>query len=156
MDQERPDRFEKGRAMLLGGLRRRHDFDTAARDIPRQWEEFNSWKAFPDRVGQSSYGVMCGHDTSGFEYMTGVEVSSFERLPEGTGRMRVPEQEYAVFVHTGPASAIRSTWDRALQWLESGSYESAHKPDFELYGPDYDPATTEGGTEIWLGVVRKL
>ena len=29
---------------------------------------------------------------------------------------------------------------------------SAHTPDFEVYDERFDPATGEGGVEIWLGV----
>lgn len=141
--------------MLLAGLRRRHDFDAASRDVPKQWVEFNSWQPLANRAGPGSYGVMCGVDPTGFEYMCAVEVSSLEGLPEGVGRMRVPAQHYAVFAHGGHVSSIRDTWDRAFRWLEDGAYESAHKPDFELYGPRYDPVTMQGGIEIWIGVVKR-
>jgi predicted transcriptional regulator YdeE len=150
-----PSRFENGKPMLLGGLRQRHALAATELDLAEQWRQFRSRGELPARVGTSSYGVMCGHDATGFEYMCGVEVESFAGLPDGTGRMRVPARRYAVFTHQGPASTLRSTWQRIFDWLSSGSYESAHTPDFELYGPDADPLEGAGGIEVWIGVVPR-
>ena len=140
--------------MLLGGLRRRHEFAGAEAGIAAQWREFTSGRELPGRVGADRYGVMCGADPSGFEYMCAVEVESLAALPEGTGRMRVPPQHYAVFFH-GDGAALRSTWQQVFEWLESGPYESAHLPDFEMYGPGSDPLTDAGGVEVWVGVVPR-
>lgn len=150
-----PNRFEIGRPMLLGGLRRRHELTADDLDLAEQWQQFRSLGEPPARIGSNFYGVMCGHDSKGFEYMCGVEVESFTALPEGTGRMRVPAQRYAVFAHREPASTLRSTWQKIFKWLSSSSYESAHTPDFELYVPDVDPTAGVTGIEVWVGVVPR-
>ncbi len=155
MDNFSPDRFEMGKPMLLGGLRQRHEFAAAGVGIAEQWRQFKSCGELPGRIGSNLYGVMCGADETGFEYMCGVEVESLAGLPEGTGRMRVPAQHYAVFVHPGPAATLRATWEQILEWLSDGSHESAHTPDFEVYGPDSDPLAGRGGIEIWVGVVPR-
>jgi AraC family transcriptional regulator len=54
-----PERFEDGRAMLLGGSRRRHAFSAAEKGIAEQWRDFSS-RQIPTRVGSLFYGVMCG------------------------------------------------------------------------------------------------
>jgi len=150
-----PIRFETGRPMLLAGLRQRHAFAAAEPGIARQWQTFLSRAAIPGRTGSSLYGVMCGADATSMEYMCGVQVESLSGLPERVGRMRVPAQHYAVFAHPGPASALRTTWQLALAWLSSGSYESAHAPDFELYRPGVDPLAAHAGIELWVGVVAR-
>jgi AraC family transcriptional regulator len=150
-----PARFETGRPMLLGGLRCRHDFELAPSGIAKQWEQFKVLEEVPGRVGSNLYGVMCGHDSTGLEYMCGVEVESFAALPVGTGRMRVPAQFYAVFAHDCHVSTLRSTWEQILEWLSRGEYGSSQTPDFELYGPQSDPLTGVGGVEIWVGVVPR-
>lgn len=137
--------------MLLGGLRRRHEFAAAEAGIAAQWREFLSGDPVPGRVGPELYGVVGLADPAGFEYMCAVEVESLAILPPGTGRMRVPAVRYAVFAHGGGTS-LRSTWQRVFQWLAAGPYESAHTPDFELYGPGSDPLTGDGEIEIRLGV----
>jgi predicted transcriptional regulator YdeE len=151
----KPDRFENGRPMLLGGLRCRHDFEQAHVGIAKQWEQFRSLDEVPGRVGENLYGVMCGHDSTGLEYMSGVEVESLAGLPAGIGRMRVPAQHYAVFTHDGHASTLRSTWEKILEWLSNSSYESSHTPDFEVYGPQSDPLAGVGGIEVWVGVAPR-
>jgi AraC family transcriptional regulator len=152
----RPDRFESGRAMLLGGLRQRHAFGAVDADLAGQWQQFKSLGVVPGQIGAGRYGVMCGHDANGFEYMCGVEVESFAGLPQGMGRMRVPAQHYAVFTHHAQAATLRSTWMQIFEWLASNDgYASAHTPDFELYGPYSDPLAAAGGCEVWVGVVPK-
>ena len=131
--------------MLLGGLRRRHEFAAAAAGIPEQWRQFQAKGELPGQIGSTLYGVMCGHDATGLEYMCAAEVESLAGLPEGTGKMRVPAQHYAVFTHPGDASTLQSTWEQILEWLESGDYRSAETPDFERYAG--------GSIEVWVGVV---
>lgn len=147
-----PTRFETGSPKLLGGLRQRHDFAAAETGIAEQWRQFKALDPLPGELNSNFYGVMCGHDTTGFEYMCGVEVESLAGLPERMGRMRVPEQRYAVFSHLGPAP-LRTTWEQILALLSNGPYQSAHTPDFEVYGPGVDPLEGAGEIEIWVGVV---
>lgn len=134
--------------MLLAGLRRRHDFAAAEAGIAEQWRSFASMPPIPGRTGANRYGVMCGADATGMEYMCAVEVEAFDGLPAGVGRMRVPARRYAVFPHQPAASGLRSTWEGILAWLERDRYESAHTPDFELYAPS-------GTIEVWVGVVPR-
>jgi AraC family transcriptional regulator len=148
-DDVGPVRFEDGGPMLLGGVRRRHDFADAEAGIAGQWRELEALGDMPGWLGPRRYGVMCGHDATGFEYMCAVEVESLEHLAPGTGRMRVPAQRYAVFAHHGPPSTLRSTWEQALEWLDRGAYDSAHAPDFERYQPG------SAAIEVWVGVVPR-
>lgn len=141
--------------MLLAGIRRRHAYEQAIQGIPKQWEEFMAQLPLPGQLGSTTYGAVCGHDGGGFEYMCAAEVDAFDRLPPGTGRMRVHTQHYAVFLHSGPISGIRATWESALAWLAEGSWQSAHKPDFEVYDQRYDPASKSGEVEIWISVLPK-
>ncbi len=148
-----PDRFEDGPPMLLAGLRQRHAFTDGPEGMARQWAQFTAQGGLAGHEGEATYGVMCGHDDTSIEYMTGVEVPSFDGLPADVGRMRVPAQHYAVFRHDAPATALRETWARILGWLETGPYRSAHRPDFERYGPEFNPATGASDVEVWVGVV---
>ena len=149
-----PDRFEDGKPMLLAGLRRRHTFAGAESGIAAQWREFLSEQQIAGRVGSLFYGVMCGADAHGLEYMCGVEVESFDALAPETGRMGVPAQGYAVFRHP-KESSLGSTWQQILAWLTEGTYASAHTPDFERYPSAPDLSSKLSGVEIWVGVVEK-
>lgn len=133
--------------MLFAGLRRQHTFAEAGRGIARQWQEFVAQPVLPGRVGDRRYGVMCGSSAAGIEYMCGVEVSSFTDVPADVGRVRVPEQRYAVFAHHGPPASIAATWEGILAWFDRTTLQSAHKPDFEVYVPGSDMI------EVYVGVV---
>ena len=77
-------------------------------------------------------------------------------MPGHLGRMRVQAQDYAVFRHRENVTSIRTTWEGAYKWLqESTRYESAHKPDFEVYDESFDPLTGQGGVEIRIAVSER-
>jgi predicted transcriptional regulator YdeE/heme-degrading monooxygenase HmoA len=153
-----PVRYERGRPMLLAGLRRHHSFAESGSGITEQWQQFRSIGHVNGQVGMTAYGVMCAATPDGLEYMCAVEVDSFAELPEHLGRMRIQAQDYAVFIHQGQVSSIRTTWEEIFKWLaEARGYESAHRPDFEVYDKSFDPLTGLGGVEIWISVSeRKL
>jgi AraC family transcriptional regulator len=96
--------------------------------------------------------VCCnGDDDGNFDYICGVEVSSFSELPPNFTRVRIPEQRYAVFRHRDHISTIRRTfatiWDK---WLPESGHIVADAPEFERYGEEFDPVSGTGGVEIWI------
>jgi AraC family transcriptional regulator len=146
------DRFESAPAMLVAGLRRQHAMSEAPASIPRQWSDFMQLD-LPAVNAQRAVGAYCSMSADGFEYLTGVEVEGFDDLPDDVGRMRIPAQDYAVFVHDGHVSEIGRTWQGIWKdWLPGSGYEDADTPPFELYDERFDPATGEGGFEIWFPV----
>ena len=142
--------------MLVAGIgerctqrerRRRHSQPVAALSSKGR-------RTFPDRVGKVAYGVCCNGDDSGnFDYIAGVEVSDFSDLPREFSRVRIPEQKYAVFTHSDHISTIRRTintiWNH---WLPASGMKAADAPNFERYDEKFDPATGNGGLEIWIPV----
>jgi AraC family transcriptional regulator len=149
-----PDRYVDGRAMLLAGIRRRYPFAGAAPDLAGQWREFGALLPLAGQVGTTTYGVMCGASPTDFEYMCAVEVADFAALPAGLGRMRVQPQRYAVFVHQGHVSRLRAVWEGIYrQWLPQSGHQSAHKPDFEVYGQGFNTEAGSGKIEIWVAIV---
>lgn len=148
-----PPRFETARAFLVAGLSERISCDNGA--IPGLWQRFHqAVEDIPARVGDVAYGVCCNGDDSGnFDYIAGVEVSDYTDLPRRFGRVRIAEQRYAVFTHRDHVSSIRRTvntiWNH---WLPASGLKAADAPNFERYGQNFDPATGEGGFEIWVPV----
>lgn len=152
-----PDRFETLAGFLLAGLRRTYSFDDAPIGIPAAWAEFGSALPLPGQVGDMTYGAVCTADMAHqtFEYMCGVEVDSFDALDASWGRMQVPAAHYAVFIHPGPIHLIRQTIADAHAWLEgNGDWIDGETPEFERYGPDFNPAG--GGVEMWVPVVHRV
>jgi AraC family transcriptional regulator len=154
LDDLQPPRFETSKPLLIAGLGERYTWESGAA-IPGQWQRFHQSVAdIPDRFGQVAYGVCCNGDDSGnFDYVAGVEVSDFSRLPLEFQRVRIPEQKYAVFTHGEHISTIRRTvgtiW---THWLPASGMKAADAPNFERYGEQFDSVTGNGGLEIWVPV----
>ncbi|MCA1410115.1 AraC family transcriptional regulator [Bradyrhizobium sp. NBAIM20] len=158
LDTLAPPRFETAKAFLVAGPAERISCDNGAM-IPGLWQRFNREVAdIPARVGQGkdqvAYGVCCnGDDAGNFDYIAGVEVADFSDLPRRFGRIRIPEQRYAVFTHKDHVASIRRTvntiWN---QWLPASGLKAADAPNFERYDEKFDPATGNGGFEIWIPV----
>jgi len=154
LDNLAPPRFETGKAMVIAGVGDRFSHDNGA-GIPGLWQRFHQYvESFPGRIGQVAYGVCTnGDDAGNFDYIAGVEVRDFSDLPREFSRLRIPEQKYAVFAHTDHISTIRRTvntiWNH---WLPSSGFEMADSPNFERYDEKFDPATGNGGFEIWVPI----
>ncbi|MGY4630227.1 GyrI-like domain-containing protein [Bradyrhizobium sp. USDA 4486] len=154
LDHLAPPRFETAKAFLVAGLAERIACDNGAM-IPGLWQRFNREVAdIPSRVGNVAYGICCnGDDAGNFDYIAGVEVTDFSDLPRRFGRIRIPEQRYAVFTHKDHVASIRRTvntiWN---QWLPASGLKAADAPNFERYDEKFDPATGHGGFEIWIPV----
>jgi AraC family transcriptional regulator len=149
-----PPRFETGKAMLVAGVGERFSHADSA-GIPGLWQRFHQdVQNFSGRLGPVAYGVCCnGDDAGNFDYIAGVEVADFSDLPHEFSRVRIPAQRYAVFTHAGHISTIRRSintiWN---QWLPSSGHKMADAPTFERYDEKFDPATGNGGFEIWVPI----
>jgi len=142
--------------MLMAGLRRRHTFADAVRDIPAQWPEYDALGEIPARVDAIEYGVECGANAESFEYMCAAHVADFASLPPHFHRIRVPAARYAVFEHADHIGTLHATWQSILHdWLPNSEFRSAQTPDFERYDARFDGKTGLGGLEIWISVVSR-
>lgn len=152
-----PPRFEDGRAMLIAGIGERYTFETN-QGIPFQWQRFVPYIGhLQGQIGRTTYGLCCNQDGQGsFDYVCGVEVSSFADLPAELQRVRVPKQRYAVFTHQGHVSRLRAVaytiWNKMLPSL---GLEVADAPDFERYDERVNPQTGMGTTEVWVPIKGK-
>src|SRR5277367_3514952 len=103
MGQIEPTRFEDGRPMFVAGLQERFTPETAT-DIPSLWRRLAPHLGkIPGQVDRVAYGVvsnMAGAD-GGFDYLSGVEVSNADALPDGLVSISLPAHRYAVFAHGG-------------------------------------------------------
>lgn len=149
-----PPRLVNGKRLLVAGFCERYACETSA-GIPSQWQRFLPHLGqVPGQLGRAAYGVRCNSDDMGnFDYVCGVEVMDFSRLPAEWSRVRIPEQRYAVFSQHDHISTIRSAWNTVWnKWLPESEYEAADAPDFERYSETFDSATGMGGFEIWIPI----
>jgi AraC family transcriptional regulator len=151
-----PPRFENLKTLFIAGLSERYNSENSA-GIPAQWQRFVPHLGhIPGQVGWTTYGVVChGDDAGNMEYICGVEVSDFSKLPQELSRLRIPEQRYAVFAHRDHVSTVRRTWYTIWnKWLPESGYKAAEGPEFERYGKEFDPRTGSGGFEIWVPIKK--
>jgi AraC family transcriptional regulator len=150
-------RFVYARPMLIAGTRVRYSCESST-GIPAQWQRFlPHFGNIYGQVGRMAYGVKCNADgAKHFDYVCGVEASEASasaRLPPDWTRVRIPEHQYAVFMHREHVSSIHRTcytiWN---QWLPESELEAGDAPDFERYREDFDSQTGLGGVEIWIPI----
>jgi AraC family transcriptional regulator len=153
MPNLQPPRFATTKPLLLAGISARYNCEAVA-GIPAQWQRLNELGGIPGQVGKTAYGVSHNFDTEGqFDYLCGVEVADFADLPEGLTTLRVPARRYAVFHQREHVATIRRTFASIWsKWLPESGHEVADAPNFERYGPEFDPQTGTGGYEIWIPI----
>jgi AraC family transcriptional regulator len=149
-----PPRFENGKTLLIAGIGGRYTFPNTE-GIPAQWQRLvPHFGHVVGQVGGMTYGVSHNMDDFGnFDYLAGVEVSSFADLPDDFSRIRIPEHRYAVFSHRGHISSIPAThnmiWNK---WLPESGHQVAESLNFERYDKRFDPQTGTGVVEIWMPI----
>ena len=147
-------RFENGKVFFVAGIVQRYSCETSA-GIPSQWQRFlPHLGSIPGQVGHNTFGVHWNSDEEGnFDYLCGVEVSDFSRIPPELARVRIPAQKYAVFSHREHVSTIRTTWMTIWnRWLPESGHELVDAPDFERYGAEFDARSGSGGLELWVPI----
>jgi AraC family transcriptional regulator len=147
-------RFENGKVLLVAGIALRYTCETSA-GIPAQWQRFlPHMGTVPGQIGKTAFGVRYNSDDEGnFDYLCGVEVTDFSRLPPDLNGIRIPAQKYAVFSHREHISTIRSTWNTIWnKWLPESGHEVVDAPDFERYSEEFDSRTGTGGLEVWVPI----
>ncbi|MEK1888036.1 MAG: AraC family transcriptional regulator [Phyllobacterium sp.] len=153
VDLEEP-RIVEGKPLLVAGIGARYDCESS-KAIPSQWQRFAPHIGHvPGQVGDVCYGVCCNSDDeNNFDYIAGVKVKDFSEVPDSFGRVRIPAQKYLIFRHLDHISTIRSTFMTIWgKYLPESGHDVADAPNFERYGPEFDPRTGNGGLEIWVPV----
>ena len=150
-----PPRIEAPGALLIAGLGRRFAFNDFA-GIPALWQEFHLHGAIAGHKGRATYGVVAHVAVGGesYFYVAGVEVSDVSDMDPGLMAIRLPAQRWAVFSHEGHITTIVSTIHAVFsQALPAAGLTAGDMPDLlERYDESFDPATGEGGFEIWVPI----
>lgn len=129
----------------------------ATNEIPQLWNKFGPlMHTIPHVVHpEIAYGMMGNYDekTGEFDYVAACEVEPGTAAPEGMVRWDMPAQTYAVFTTTLPA--IGPVYEEIYQrWLPSSGYRHAMSPEFEWYGPTFDPADPSSPMDIYIPISK--
>ena len=150
-----PPRFETGKAMLIAGVGERYIW---------RWRHGRHSRPVatlsPQGGRDSRPGRQCG--LWRLLQRRRFRQSRLYRRRRGVGFFRPAArvqpgsdsaQRYAVFTHGEHISTIRRTvgtiWN---EWLPASKLCVADAPNFERYDEKFDPATGNGGLEIWVPV----
>jgi len=145
--------FRERPGMLVAGLNERYDMESRS-GIPGQWERFVSRSSeIPNQAGPDFYGI-CNNFTNDcqFDYLTAVEVSCDDGLPEGLTSLRLEPRPYAVFAHTQHVSSLPRTIETIWsKWVPDCGLKVAQQAAcLERYTSEFDASTGMGGLEIWV------
>ncbi len=149
-----PPRFENGHELLIAGINESYTFESRV-NIPLQWNRFAPYLGkIPGQIGKAAYGVCWNYRAgSGFDYLSGVEVTNTKALPAEFSSVRIPAQYYAVFLHRQHVSSIAKTLETIwTKWLPNSGYTPVESPSFERYTEEFDARTGTGGMEIWVAI----
>jgi AraC family transcriptional regulator len=121
------------------------------------------WGQFGPRMGELqpviepdvSYGVMANYDeaTGEFDYVAASQVPSAEGLPQGFVPVGFPASDWAVFTTTMPEMGQMYPYIYGT-WLPKSGYQHGPAPEFELYGPGFEPSDPASEFEIYIPVVK--
>jgi AraC family transcriptional regulator len=149
-----PPRIETMPSRKFGGIMQRHDMNEA-NTIPAQWQRLQPHLGHVrGAIPGAAYGIVTEGDAQFCTYLCGVEITPSADLPAEFVAIDVPARRWARFAHEGHISTIRSTI-RAIydSWMPGSGERQAEGASFvEYYGPDFNPVTGLGTTEIWIGL----
>lgn len=128
------------------------DRNNIADKIPPLWESFLSREhEVADIVAGTGYGVISEEDSTSERliYRASWQISSSaesaqERVPDGMTVFEVSAGNYAIFCHRGPANQLDHTVNYAYStWLTRSGQRHTGGQDLEIFGPDYDPTSSD-------------
>lgn len=89
-----------------------------------------------------------------FEKWVGVEVSSFNNVPEGMETLTINAGNYLVIDFKGSMQEFIKNWNYIhSQWLPNSDFKLDKRPHFEKLGPNYSPMNAINEEEIWIPVI---
>jgi AraC family transcriptional regulator len=151
-----PPRIVQGDELRIVGLSERQPFGEA-HDIPGQWQRF---MAIYPQIAHKQQGKPIGvggelTEDGHFHYICAAEVTRFSDAPAPLVEMTIPQHLYAVFRHDGHVAQMGATY-RAIWNYDFPSRGLAVVPAYciERHLPSFNPATGDGGVEIWIPVAE--
>lgn len=141
--------FEDHGEMLIAGEALRFSGDEMGK-IPAMWARVGPTLGnIPGAIGPEAYGVLFSNRSAPkrFEYIVGIRVTDFAKLPANAARVTIRATRYAVF-SCGGLAELRPLLDKLEQQWRPGQNVLAN-PDFlERYSADFNPGTGMGRIDV--------
>lgn len=92
-----------------------------------------------------------------FTKWAAIEVKDYSNIPKGMEIFELSGGLYAVFIHKGPASDFKNTFQFIFsQWLPQSDYDLDDREHFELLGEKYKNNHPDSEEEVWVPVKLKM
>ena len=153
----KPTRIGRLGERVIAGVDGHYDMTTRVA-IPTQWANYNAMGYATDAmVPNGYYGLSHDMQPDGsFGYLCGMQLQKGAIAPQGLTALTVPAGNYAKFRCQVPITQMREEFNRVMcEWLPGSGYLLGDGPCVEYYGPEFDPATGEGGFELWIPVKKQ-
>lgn len=129
--------------------------------IPSLWDRFLPYQGWlPGQKDKASYGALFKRGDQGFDYLTAVEVTDFQRINADWDCFDIPRQRYAVFPHQGHVSELRQTLHRVFAHSLPALHLTPNRRGadspllLERYAESFDPRTGWGDIQVWVPLER--
>jgi AraC family transcriptional regulator len=92
-----------------------------------------------------------------FDKWAAIEVTDFNKIPDGMENITLTGGLYAVFVYKGPAGVVSKTYQDILgTWLPKSEFLLDNRPHFALMGAKYKNEDPNSEEEIWIPIKLKV
>ncbi|WP_439027861.1 GyrI-like domain-containing protein [Haloarchaeobius sp. DT45] len=154
MDDFDGPRIEHHDGFTVVGLSTRATSET---DLGAHWADFDTRHGtYADLTDtQEAFGVLFDFDadTDSFTYIAGVSPSAGVTVPDSVKQVEVPGGTFAVF--TARLDAVGGLMDRVYdEWFPAADFERGDGPEFEHYGPEFDPADPGATLDVYVPVAE--
>lgn len=129
----------------------------------------NLWKAFRPRINEieqikstdffslevyPSLDYFSTFDPAAvYQKWAAVEVASWENIPDGMGKLLVPEGLYAIFRYRGSARKAAGFYQYIYgEWIPKSAYQLDNRPHFALMGAKYQGDHPESEEDLFIPI----
>lgn len=99
--------------------------------------------------------IELGNMNQEFDKWAAIEVTDFNRIPEGMESFELMDGLYAVFRYRGSSTDTRIFRDIYGTWLPHSGFLLDARPHFEILGDKYKNADPNSEEDIWIPVKPK-
>jgi AraC family transcriptional regulator len=152
------DGVKQRAAFRVAGLSQPLNRETAAQ-IPQLWQRLLPRLPLPGQLSGDGYGVCWTGDveSGAMFYLAGFEIAQDAKLPADFASIELPAQTYRVFRLTLDGSSLHPQIQAAMRaiyevHIPQQGWELSGGPDFETYGPDFNPTRRGETLEFWIPV----
>jgi AraC family transcriptional regulator len=128
----------------------------ASKDCPVVWGEFmKRCKEIKNYIGgMKNYGVCVNPNEKecSFRYVACAEISESGDVPDGMEEVKIPEENYFVFVHKGKLEKLGETYGAIMETMPNAKKKQKGEFWVEFYDLKWKGDKEESEFEIWIPV----